>query len=69
MKLEHVLNVQFIQRPDPFTFCSRLNKKYTTVLSLSLSASLIYFWVGNCEGIEVGVWDGNFLPSYNFEAI
>ena len=49
MKLEHVLNVQYIQSPTPLTFCSRLNQKYITVLSLSLSTSLISFWLENID--------------------
>ena len=56
-------------KTHPFTFVSKLNQKYTTVLSLSLSlsTSLIYFWSvnidmsKNCEGMEVGVWDGKKL--------
>ena len=37
-----VLNVQFIKRVTPFTFFSRLNQTYTTVLSLFLALSTFY---------------------------
>ena len=79
MKLEHVLYVQFFQRPTPFTFCTRLSQASTTVLSFSLSLSTSdHFFISGkhwyvkekCKGMKVGILNGIFfLPLYFAEVI